>query len=125
VALKSITLPVALKFIGDDAFEKCSSLTSIEIPVGVTSIGSDAFYECVMLQSAELPAALKKIGGSAFAKCPSLREVRLNCPAPPSISKSTFKDVVSCIFLVPRRSAKIYLEDKVWSKISSIKEMDY
>jgi hypothetical protein len=90
----------------------------------VTSIGSDAFYECATLQTVSLPAALKKIGGSAFAKCPALREVRLNCPAPPSISKNTFKDVVACTFWIPKNTASIYAADKVWAKLATIKEVE-
>ncbi|MBQ2370880.1 MAG: leucine-rich repeat protein, partial [Muribaculaceae bacterium] len=35
--------------IGDDAFNRCSSLTSIEIPNSVTSIGGDAFWCCSSL----------------------------------------------------------------------------
>ena len=37
--------------IGDDAFNRCSSLTSIEIPNSVTSIGNRAFYYCSSLTS--------------------------------------------------------------------------
>lgn len=116
IAMNSIDLPAALLSIGDDAFEKCTSLAEIKIPVAVTSIGSDAFYECSMLTRVELSAALKKIGGSAFQKCPMLREVVLNCPTPPSISKSTFKDVAAT-FLIPAGSKPLYNNDKDWQKL--------
>ena len=116
--MSSISLPVSLLTIGDDAFEKCTSLTEIKIPVAVTSIGSDAFYECSMLTRVELSAALKKIGGSAFQKCPMLREVVLNCPTPPSISKSTFKDV-EATFLIPVGSKSLYNNDKDWQKLAT------
>ena len=123
-ALRSIEFPVALTSIGDDAFEKCSSLESIKIPIAVTSIGSDAFYECTMLNKVELPVALKKIGGEAFAKCPSLRDVILNCPTPPAISKSTFKDVVGCSFWLPKNSKTLYMANKDWVKVYVLKEKE-
>ena len=122
--LQSIDLPAALTTIGDDAFEKCASLQSIKVPIAVTSIGSDAFLECTMLAKADLPVALKKIGGEAFAKCPSLREVILNSPTPPAISKSTFKDVVSCTFWLPKNSKTLYMANKEWVKVYVLKEKE-
>jgi hypothetical protein len=117
-------LPAALTTIGDDAFEKCSMLQSVKLPVAVTSIGSDAFYECTMLAKVELSVALKKIGGSAFAKCPSLRDVIVNSPAPPAISRSTFKDVVSCTFWLPKSCKPLYMANKDWVKVYVLKEKE-
>ena len=97
-------------------------LQSIKLPVAVTSIGSDAFYECTMLAKVELSVALKKIGGSAFAKCPSLRDVFVNSAAPPSISRSTFKDVVSCSFWLPKGTKTLYMANKDWVKVYVLKE---
>ena len=94
----------------------------MKIPAAGTSIGTDAFQECTMLANVELSVALKKIGGSAFAKCPSLREVIVNSPAPPSISKSTFKDVAGCTFIIPKGCKQLYSANKDWQKISVIKE---
>ena len=118
---REIDLPVSLTTIGDDAFEKCSSLKSIKLPVGVTSIGSDAFLECTMLTSVDLSTALKKIGGSAFAKCVSLKEVILHTPAPPSISKSTFKGCMP-VYIIPRGSLPIYIAHKDWKSITGYQE---
>ena len=122
--LSSISLPAALLTINDDAFEKCSSLKSIKLPVGVTSVGSDAFLECGSLSHVELSVALKKLGGEAFAKCPSLREVVLNSPAPPSITRTTFKDVVSCTFWIPKGCQPLYAANKDWAKVYVIKEKE-
>jgi hypothetical protein len=69
-----------------------------------------------MLSRVELSAALKKIGGSAFQKCPMLHEIVLNSPTPPSISKSTFKDVAAT-FLIPIGSKPLYNNDKDWQKL--------
>ena len=69
-----------------------------------------------MLTKVELPTALKKIGGSAFQKCPMLREVILNCPNPPSISKSTFKGVAAT-FWIPTGSQPLYSTNKDWQKL--------
>ena len=69
-----------------------------------------------MLSRVELSTALKKIGGSAFQKCPMLREVVLNCPNPPSISKSTFKGVAAT-FWIPVGSKSLYSANKDWQKL--------
>jgi hypothetical protein len=122
-ALRDIQLPVALTDIDGDAFRKCSSLTSIKIPVGVTSIGGSAFEECMMLSKVELSASLKKIGGSAFSKCASLKEVILNSPAPPSISKSTFKGSFPA-FVIPRGSLQVFIAHKDWKNITGYREKE-
>ena len=74
-----------------------------------------------MLSQVELSTALKKIGGSAFAKCPSLKEVIINSPAPPSISKSTFKGSMPA-YIIPRGSLPVYIAHKDWKNITGYKE---
>jgi hypothetical protein len=69
-ALKSISLPKAVKKIGAFAFQG-SGLEAIKIRENVTEIGNDAFESCVALGSINFSEAtsLKKIGNSAFANC--------------------------------------------------------
>ena len=87
-------------------------------------IDGDAFRECSALSAVELPVGLKSIDGGAFSKCVSLREVRLNAPTPPKITKTTFKDIVlgACKFYVPKGCKTFYLQDKQWVKIPQIFE---
>jgi hypothetical protein len=94
------------------------------VPAACTSVGSAAFRECSGLARIEFPSALKKIGGNAFAKCTSLREIAFSSPVPPSISSSTFKEVVfvTCTLQVPRGSKSTYLKDKTWKKMAKIIE---
>ena len=48
-SLSTYTIKEGTKWIGDGAFEYCSSLTSITLPNSVTSIGGWAFYYCSAL----------------------------------------------------------------------------
>ena len=65
----------SIKFIGDDAFSDCHSLTSITLPSSVKSIGYGAFCGCAALEKLILNEGLEVIGGSAFSYCSLLKEL--------------------------------------------------
>lgn len=67
--LKSITLPESLKYIGENAFERCVNLASITVPANVTTIGAYAFAESGLTEIF-LPEGLKIIGDFAFMDVP-------------------------------------------------------
>ena len=125
-SLSVITLPIAVRSIGDNAFEKCLSLKDIIVPAACTSIGSGAFRECSGLSRVELPAAIKKIEGNAFAKCAALLDISIGAPKPPVITSSTFKGLVTnaCRLTVPRGAKSNYQKDKSWKKFSLISEQN-
>ena len=56
--LKTISLPIGLKTIGNGAFSDCGRLQSIAIPLTVTEIGDYAFWGCVSLELVSLPVGL-------------------------------------------------------------------
>ena len=56
--LKTISLPIGLKTIGNGAFSDCGRLQSIAIPLTVTEIGDYAFWGCVSLELVSLPNGL-------------------------------------------------------------------
>ena len=114
--LTKVILPTNLINISKNCFADCKSLAVLVIPETVTTIGSDAFNGCSTLTKAELSVAMKKIGGSAFQNCPMLREVILNSPNPPSISKSTFKGVAAT-FHIPTGSQPLFNANKDWQKL--------
>ena len=68
-AIKSITLPSAVKSIGKNAFNGCSALTSVNIPSGVTRIENETFLGCESLGNIAIPYGVTFIGSSAFQGC--------------------------------------------------------
>lgn len=57
----TINLPNSIKYINDNAFEKCRYLTKINIPDGVETL--NCFSHCERLASVNIPDSVKKLGG--------------------------------------------------------------
>ena len=82
-SLTSITIPDNVTSIGNSAFSGCSSLTSVTIPNSVTSIGYYAFNSCSSLTSVIIPNSVTSIGYYAFNSCSSLTSVYCKATTPP------------------------------------------
>ena len=74
-SLTSIEIPNSVRSIGNYAFKGCSGLTSVTIPNSVTSIGYQAFLGCTSLTSVTIPNSVTSIGSQAFRECTSLTSV--------------------------------------------------
>lgn len=86
-ALKSVTLPVGVTTIEDQAFYQCSALTKVNLPNGVNKIGSSAFSGCKSLTSISLPEGLTEISGGLFGNCVNLSSV--NVPSSVEVIRSS------------------------------------
>lgn len=74
--LVSLSLPVTLQEIGDEAFDGCSSLSgAVVIPEGVERLGVNAFSGCVAIKSLSLPSTLQSLGDGVFDRCDGLDTV--------------------------------------------------
>lgn len=58
-----------LEEVGIFAFNACSSLAACRLPETVTIIGNGAFSDCVVLEDITLPSRLTTLGDSAFKNC--------------------------------------------------------
>lgn len=75
--LESIVLPPKLTEISEGAFCHCYALARVSIPAGLTRIGRGSFY-CCRFRSIRLPKGLIKIESCAFSHCHKLK--RLTVP---------------------------------------------
>lgn len=75
--MASVSIPTSVEIIDDNAFNQCSSLTSIFIPDSVISIGDYAFRKCTSLTSISGGNGLTSIGASAFEQCIGLTIVNI------------------------------------------------
>ena len=76
-SLTNITIPDSVTSIESNVFKFCESLTSIIIPNGVTSIEQGAFYYCTGLTNITIPGSVTSIGDSAFTGCTSLTSITI------------------------------------------------
>ncbi len=75
--LETVSIPVGVTKIANNAFSQCSNLKSVELPEGLTSIGKMAFWHCTSLESIVIPDSVTEIGKYAFSDCTSLKSVTL------------------------------------------------
>ena len=73
----SYNIKKGTRFIGNDAFKNCESMTSIILPKGLVMIGIEAFYCCKKLSSIILPEGITMIGEGAFAGCWDLASINI------------------------------------------------
>lgn len=76
-SLNTVTIPASVQTIGTEAFRGCSSMTSISIPEGVTTIGEYTFDGCRLLTTVQLPTSLTTISRYAFQNCSAMPTVTL------------------------------------------------
>ena len=76
-AKTSVTIPIGVTFIGEQAFSGCSGLTSVTIGNSVTSIGDYVFSGCSGLTSVTIGNSVTSIGDGAFYYCSSLTSINV------------------------------------------------
>lgn len=77
-AIKTLSFPKSVTYIGDHAFENCKSLSEIKFPDALTKICSNAFSGCGKLYSVDFPPNISEIGFGAFRDCINLTKVHFS-----------------------------------------------
>mmetsp|Transcript_269 Transcript_269/g.418 ORF Transcript_269/g.418 Transcript_269/m.418 type:complete len:137 (-) Transcript_269:11-421(-) len=86
------TIPSQVKFIVDNAFDNCSSITVVFIPTTVTRIGSYAFAYS-SLKFISIPTSLSSISDHAFAS-----SALFSIAIPTSVSSISESAFEYCVF---------------------------
>ena len=73
--LTDYTLKDSVRYLGNNLFYGCKSMTTMTIPAGVTQIGNRTFYDCSSMTTVTLPENLKSIGNEAFYNCSKLTAI--------------------------------------------------
>ena len=72
----ALSLPTAIKYIGQGAFQLRNDISSVTIPNAVTKIETGTFSGCTQLSTVNL-SNVNEIGDSAFLYCSSLTSISL------------------------------------------------
>ena len=64
-------------YLGDNAFNQCSSMKHIQLSEGIVSLGANCFDNSQHLESIRLPETLKYIGNHCFHKCYALSTITI------------------------------------------------
>ncbi|MHC1785778.1 MAG: leucine-rich repeat protein [Christensenellales bacterium] len=76
-SLQSVVIPFGITNLGYSAFSGCNKLSSISIPDGVLEIKDYCFRECSLLKDVKLPQSITVIPNQAFYLCESLASISL------------------------------------------------
>ena len=68
----SVVIPDSVLFIGDGAFQYCTSLTTVDLGVSISTIGKRAFERCDSLNCVVIGDSVTAIGTGAFESCLNL-----------------------------------------------------
>lgn len=73
--LVSVVLPDGIEYIGQCAFNGCTSLISINLPDSLSDISNSTFSDCEKLNNIILPETLSKVEATLFSGCGSIEEI--------------------------------------------------
>ena len=68
-----------------------TQLTSVTLPVSLKTIRQDAFFGCTELTAITIPANVKTIQGTVFENCSKLASVTSQAMTPPTLGSDVFK----------------------------------
>lgn len=127
--LTNFKLPNGLRSIETFALSNLQALKEITIPDSVTFIGNFAFDECIHLSTLRLGKSLKTISFSAFGSCSKLKDIYLPTDVPVTLGQwdRIFDQVdkSTCVLHVPYGMKQVYVADDQWNDFSTIVENDY
>lgn len=66
LGIRSVSIHEGVRYLGDEAFYKCSDLVSVNIPESVTEIGESCFARCKKLSVMRLPSGIREIKRATF-----------------------------------------------------------
>ena len=125
-SLKTISLPIGLRTIGEYAFSGCGRLVSLTVPLTVTDIGENAFAACVSLERLSLPPGLTLNNDYDWAEYPDLTYYNgdnggTNGTAPDSEDKGWISDYVFLDTPDGRGEIPVYANDSTEKPLGTLR----
>lgn len=74
-ALKGITIPKSVYWIGEGAFSSCERIEKVAVPDNIIAIPDKMFENCAGLKQVTLPLSISSIGANAFAGCSGMENI--------------------------------------------------
>ena len=91
-SVKSVTLPMGFKQIGEYGFSGVGALDTVNLPDDLEKIGDYAFLNCDSLLSITVPAGVMAIGRGAFNGCKTLSKIVFSGDRPSVVDYLTDAD---------------------------------
>ncbi len=126
-SLETVTIPVGVTDILNDAFRDCKSLSSVSVPSGVTSIGNYAFGDCISLTSVTIPSSVTSLSSTAFSGCTSLQSINFSGSANYTTIDGVVydKDVTRIITYPQAKSSTTYTYPSTITTLGGIRDNSF
>lgn len=117
-ALKNITIPTTVSYIGQAAFAG-TGISTIDLP-NISTLESNVFANAKSLTHIEIPSTITSIKNQAFSGCNSLATVIVRPTTPPTLGSNAFYTTVSGRKIyVPAASVNNYKTATNWSEYAN------
>ena len=111
-------IPDSVKYLGDGAFQNCTSLKSASVGNGIKLVEAQLFRGCSALKTVTLGNNVERIQIDSFYDCPVLESVTLPTAVPPAVFSGGMEDYAHLKFYVPADAVSAYQIAANWSEIA-------
>ena len=125
--LQSVVFPESITYIGQKAFQNCTSLTGeLVFPNTLVTVEDNAFLGCTNIAAVTIGPGVTQIDAYAFGGCTGINVIKTLAVMPPSLANNSFYNVSTDVALyVPCEARNAYHANENWNVFTNYQDSPY